>query len=752
MKTRHCLAKTIPAFWLSAVVAALLAVHAGGAPAKKAKNPKKSASAKAALANEVKTAASADLAGLVRAWRGAPSPARLAALERYVAAHAKDKSVPLARFALGVVEYEARNYAAAATALKAGKVPEIADYTAYYLAAARVEAGEYTAIDKDLAPVRVSDVASPLQGKAWILEARAARAAGGQPGGRAAVQLLRQHYADLPQPEGDLALADSLNAAGDLAEAADFYQRVYYRRISGDAETLAAAALSQIRTSMGASYPRPAATLLLQRASLFLDDGQYARGRAEFEAAALETSGLERDQARVRFGAARYLAGDATGARSYLTALDAAAPEADAERIYYLEECARRLSDDDGMMAAVKRLGERHPNSPWRARALISAANRYLLANQPDAYVPLYRDAYEAFPSDPQAGGCHWKVAFRAWMSNQPNAADLIREQIRDYPSHPTAAAALYFLGRAAERASDPGSARGSYERLSKAFPNTYYAMLARTRLSQSEVARAAVPAATAEFLASLKVAATQPVPTAAAPWTTTRIERSRVLRAAGLTDFADSELRFGARNGGQPALLAVEMAGAADAPHLAMRAMKSLSPDYLNLPLGAAPRRYWELLFPLPYRAELTEDARAKGIDPYLVAGLIRQESEFDPQARSRANALGLTQVRPVTGRLFARQAGISRYSNRLLVQPGSNLKLGIAILRSTLDQNAGKVEPALAGYNAGPNRAAEWLLWNTYREPAEFVESIPYTETRDYVQAVLRNADIYRRLYGAQ
>jgi len=68
---------------------------------------------------------------------------------------------------------------------------------------------------------------------------------------------------------------------------------------------------------------------------------------------------------------------------------------------------------------------------------------------------------------------------------------------------------------------------------------------------------------------------------------------------------------------------------------------------------------------------------------------------------------------------------------------------------LRSMLDHNSGRVEETLAAYNAGPNRVAEWLTWNTYREPAEFVESIPFTETRDYVQAVLRNADIYRRLY---
>jgi soluble lytic murein transglycosylase len=179
------------------------------------------------------------------------------------------------------------------------------------------------------------------------------------------------------------------------------------------------------------------------------------------------------------------------------------------------------------------------------------------------------------------------------------------------------------------------------------------------------------------------------------------------------------------------------------------MHIMKGMSPEYLSLPFNAAPRRYWETLFPLPYRADLERSAHAAGVDPFLLAGLIRQESEFDPQALSPANAYGLTQVRPGTGREFARKAGFPRLSNRMLFQPAINLKLGASILRGMLDNNDGKVEETLASYNAGPARLALWISWNQYREPAEFVESIPFTETRDYVQAVLRNADVYRRLY---
>jgi soluble lytic murein transglycosylase len=149
-----------------------------------------------------------------------------------------------------------------------------------------------------------------------------------------------------------------------------------------------------------------------------------------------------------------------------------------------------------------------------------------------------------------------------------------------------------------------------------------------------------------------------------------------------------------------------------------------------------------------MPYRGDLVRNARQQNLDPFVLAGLIRQESEFDPQALSYAKAYGLTQVRPATGRALARRAGM-RFSNRVLFQPAANLKLGTMYLRSLLDQWGGKWEEALAAYNAGPSRAKEWMRWADFREPSEFVETIPFTQTREYVQAVLRNAALYRRIY---
>ena len=158
-------------------------------------------------------------------------------------------------------------------------------------------------------------------------------------------------------------------------------------------------------------------------------------------------------------------------------------------------------------------------------------------------------------------------------------------------------------------------------------------------------------------------------------------------------------------------------------------------------------------LAFPLPWRAPLFQYSQAEGLDPYMVAALIRQESEFDPAVISAANAYGLTQVLPSTGRELSRRLRLRNFKPKRLLEPDFNLHLGTVYLKSLLDQFGGAWEPTLASYNAGKSRVVAWRNRMEFREPAEFVEAIPFTETRNYVQVVLRNGDLYRRLYqGAQ
>jgi soluble lytic murein transglycosylase len=198
-------------------------------------------------------------------------------------------------------------------------------------------------------------------------------------------------------------------------------------------------------------------------------------------------------------------------------------------------------------------------------------------------------------------------------------------------------------------------------------------------------------------------------------------------------------------------ALELAKYATSRNAPDQALRYIKAYTPGYLYMPLDEAPLQYWQLAFPIPYRNYIVQYSRDESLDPYLVAALIRQESEFSERVISYANAYGLMQLLPTTGKQLARHFGIRRFSSSQLLLADRNVQLGTYYFHNLLNSYGGQAEIALASYNAGPGRANVWKTWGPFREPAEFVEIVPFHQTRGYIQIVMRNADVYRRLYGS-
>jgi soluble lytic murein transglycosylase len=154
-------------------------------------------------------------------------------------------------------------------------------------------------------------------------------------------------------------------------------------------------------------------------------------------------------------------------------------------------------------------------------------------------------------------------------------------------------------------------------------------------------------------------------------------------------------------------------------------------------------------MAFPIPRRADLFDEARIAGVDPLLAAAIIRQESGFDPQARSAADARGLMQVVPSVGAAFARTDGLKDWDVTLLYQPEINVHFGLTHLAGSLRRSPYLVH-ALAAYNAGTRAADDWLsLPGVKGDPELFIERIQFAETRDYVKRILKNLATYRALY---
>lgn len=685
---------------------------------------------------------------LARAYRQTPSTANRSALETFAVQHPRDTDGALALLALAGADTDASRSAAALEALRKlapARLAKIQDHLAYIQAAAYFAAENDAAAIEALTPVfQQTSPKSPLLTRAAMLAGRAAIRAG-QP--QKALQILKAQYADLTQPQGDLLLAEAFEKAGDLLSAANYYQRVWLAypqsKEAADAET----AIARLKIAMASSFPPPMPAAILQRAARLMELNQPTRAKRDLEAVLPSLTGAERDLARVRILACE-------GSVAGLKSLETDDPNASAEKFRHIVSISRRADRDSDMREALDELQSKHPKAPQRLEALLIAGQHYFSKLNAERYYAIYQQCSIGFPQDPNAALCHWRAALSEYLRAGGAAEKMLMDHIRYFPGDEHTPASLYYLGRIAEAKRDFASARAYYAEIEAAYPNFYYTLLARERL-KGDIARTQPSASATAFLASVTFPQRKRVedftPTAA---TNARIERSRLLTAAALDWHSDQELRFGGKTDAQGHVLAIELAANATRrgnPEQGVRWVKAMAPQYLMMPLESAPREFWRYAYPLPWRKELEEYSKVQGLDPFLMAGLIRQESEFDARVVSHSNAHGLSQIMPPTGRELAQRLGIRGFTRTLLFNPLVNMRMGTFHLKNMFNYFGQRWEEAIASYNAGMGRVGGWLknAPQQYREPSEWVETIPIDETRGYVQSVLRNADFYRRLY---
>ena len=681
-----------------------------------------------------------------RTWRKAATKTMLAAC---VAQNLPPAQLAMAQASLDSSQFEQ----AARLARSVGtKLTGVKDIAAWIEASAQFGLKDYAATLAALPPVWGTRYPTPLYGKAAMLGAKAAKEIGDPEKG---IQLLKQHSAELPQPQGDFLFGELQEDAGELAGAATAFQKVYFYYPTSAEAAKATARLGAIQASLGAKYPDVGSATWLERIGRLLPS-RPGVAREDITAMSGAWSGQDKELATVRRGAADYFAGAREKAFGYLQALHVVSPPADAERLYYMFAAAKRLNREADMQFALKELAVRHATSKWRLNALTDAGYYYLTDNRYAEYEPIYAACAESFPKDPKGPFCHWKLTWSKYLRHRPEATGLLRAHLEMFPQSEKANSALYFLGRDAERQSTPDVARAYYQAAVDQFPNTYYALESRRRLNDAKILQTAANASIADWAAHLafpdRKSAVMYTISQAAQWS---IDRSKTLESAGLAEYSENELRAIIRREGQNVTLATYLAelmqrqGQIDR---GIRHIKGSVPSYLYLPMIETGEKFWRLAFPMPYSQTLIKFSEQRSIDPFLMAGLIRQESEFNPVVVSHANAYGLTQVMPATGRELAQRLGIPRFTTAMLTRPEINLNMGTYYMRMMLDSLDNSIVETLAAYNAGRTRVIKWRTFGPFREPSEFIETIPFDETRDYVQSVIRNGETYRQLYSKE
>jgi soluble lytic murein transglycosylase len=686
--------------------------------------------------------ASTSLKPMARQLLQERTPPAYAGVEAYARRHAKEDAGALAWLVLGYAHVLDHDYAKAIDPLSRARTHagDLGDYVSYYLASAYLQAGRSADAVATLADFGTNYPDSLVIKDVHVVYAGALIAEGRA---NEAIALLEKDREPV-RADVELGLGRAYAAAGQTAKAVAALRNVYYTMpVSPEADT----ASIELKKIVG--VPPVALADRRTRADLLAKGRRYSDAANEYRDLLDEVSPADRPSVQLALATALQKSGRNKDAQQILGSIPDSTPDVAAQRLYLLGEVARNTDDQDGFLRLQAQLRQNSPASPWLEQSLLAAGNMYLLKRDYDHAIDAYRELQQRFPNGSRAAYAHWKVA---WLSSRQgrsqDAKDGFEEQIALYPASAEVPAALYWRARYAEEDNEIAKARAYYQKLSDRFRNFYYAELARRRL---KVLKPADPVQFAlldrvpPLNLGSKVVSSDP------PADDLHVQKAQLLENGALVDFAVREIQAtaNAQDGTWSLAEIARVYQDGGRYDRAIEVMKRGVPNYFAVDVPELPRVYWEALFPKPYWDDLKRFSTQNELDPYLVASLIRQESEFNPNAISHANAVGLMQLLPVTGKKVAKDVKLHHFNTSQLYTPAVNLQLGTRYFKSMVDK-FGSFEYALAAYNAGSDRVEDWLSQGKYRDPQEFVESIPFTETREYVQAILRNANVYKQLYG--
>lgn len=690
--------------------------------------------------------ASADLKVMARQLVENRTPAAYAGVEDYARRHAANDAGALAWLAVGYSRVLDQQYPQAVAALEKAKphAGELYDYVRYLEAISYGAEGDSAKVVELLRNFDVETPESIFQKEVVDLYGSSLAS---QNKTQEAITYLEAHRQPL-KASVELALGKCYLHTDFPEKGMAILKHLYFTMPASTEAVEAATVLTAHGSALEGSYSDEKT-----RADLLSKAGRWADAAHEYRELQSKAPATDLSDVEVALAAALRHTSDSAEGRTLLEQAQASG-EANAQRLYLLGEIARNENNENAVVQNLERIRQEAPSSPWFEQALLSAANMYLLEKNYDRAIDMFREIQQRFQTSPRASYAHWKAAWLTYRQGRTEEAKKdFENQVMWYPDRPEVPAALYWRARIAEDEHDYTMARAWQTKLGDRFHNYYYGYLGRERLAKLPATTmnvALTEDATLAQIPELKMPGPEALELDAPP-EQLRAQKSRLLLNAGLNEFAIRELQ--AEQGGQGArwatLQIARIYQDSGQNNRAIQFLKKALPGYYSVDLGALPRPYWEILFPRPYWTELQRQASSNSLDPYLVASLIRQESEFNPGAVSRANAYGLMQLLPQVGKGEAKAAHIRRFSVASLLEPSVNIQLGTHYFKEMVTQYNGQVEYALAAYNAGSNRVDDWLRSGHYRDVPEFVESIPFTETREYVQAIVRNAKVYQRLY---
>lgn len=557
--------------------------------------------------------------------------------------------------------------------------------------------------------------------------------------------------------DGDALLltAKSYESQNNLPQTIAFYRRVYFYAPTTAASKEAAAKLTALGQTLAAQTAEEAKI----RADKFYDaksDTDAANAYTSLLSSFQNSNAPQINLRRVISFANLRRASDAQLAFNLI-------PESanEKEQAYYeLARAFARAKQWSQAKQIVDDLRQKFPAGKWTPKAIVEVGMAAGDAKNTADESYLLKSAVAAYPNAIEVAQAQFELA---WLEhdnkNFAQSAQMLTEHLARYVDRDTTnrGKAGYWAARDSEKAGKIAEACALYDGEIYRYGANWYGYLALQRLTtlrgQGKCQSAApLPANSLvpKAVANLKIVTIAPETATAKEFA--RADNAAELNLVGYFDWAIDELQTAKKTAQESPKINLALAKlfrqSGDNVNALLALAKSY-PDYSQMFPEELSAEEWDIFYPLTNWNEIKTWSKARNLDAYQTAGFIRQESVFNPRAKSKADAYGLMQLLIPTARTVARKYGstTTQIYGETLFQPAINIELGTGYIRDQFDK-FGRVEFVAVAYNAGPGRVPQWQASLPF-DMDEFVEAIPFRETKGYVQGIIRNSAQYRRLY---
>ncbi len=507
-------------------------------------------------------------------------------------------------------------------------------------------------------------------------------------------------------------LGQALEKQGKYSDAVSTYKQVWVQYPETKSAATAQKAAVQISTAQGMPFT-PTESDYLQRGNTLFSLSRWSSAIQNYQRLSSKSTDIKTKMAIAMVNSQRL-----NEAENILNSINSP------ESLFWRAKIKSKQGLDSEASALYSQIHTLFPSSDLAPEGLYNAARLYQINNNDQKAVKTYDLLIRTYPKNKYAEDGAWYLGWIYYRKGMYREALGTFSAFTDSASSFNASNAKYWKARTLEKQGRSDQAMAEYRELASMTPPTYHTYLAQKKTGISPV-----------------YANINPESTVLNSRAGIRKQKAELLIELGTPGDARLEIEK------------MEAAANTQEEFVAVSLLYSKVDDYYNsikvaqdigLPQANS------LSFPRGYKDIVGPFAKKYGVDEYLVYSVIREESRFQKEVVSPADAVGLMQLIPPTARTVAKQIGLNGFTTEMLTIPRVNIEMGIFYLKQVMDKFNGDVELALASYNAGPHRAADWKTRYYGLEKDEFIEEIPFRETRNYIRRILRSYGAYKAIYG--